>query len=29
VMRAHLQGGLPIMEQMEQRVIREARRWLV
>jgi hypothetical protein len=29
VMRAHLQGSLPIMEQMEQRVIREARRWLV
>lgn len=28
VMRAHLQNSLPIMEQMEQRVIREARRWL-
>lgn len=29
VMRAHLQNSLPIMEQMEQRVIREARRWLI
>jgi hypothetical protein len=28
VVRQNLRAGLPIMEQMEQRVIREARRWL-
>lgn len=28
VVRQHLHASLPIMEQMEQRVIREARRWL-
>lgn len=29
LLRAHLQSSLPIMEAMEQRVIQEARRWLV